>query len=179
MVMDNKDNVTDNKTTYPIIPAIVLILLLGSILGFAAGRSMYAPSQSEQPLYDAPDSPVVPFKSWSNDHWSFRLSGENKSSAQIAVLQNDKLPFVITTNGAVNPAFFNIDINSNPHQAYGTVSLTGDPASGLITSVELWSNDKLYSLRRQSAGGEWTVVESNLNNGQAAQPENKDKQTGN
>lgn len=49
MVMDNKDNVTDNKTTYPMIPAIVLILLLGSILGFATGRSMYAPSQSEQP----------------------------------------------------------------------------------------------------------------------------------
>ena len=176
MIMDNNNDVTDNKNTHPVIPAIVLALLLGGILGFASGRFMYAPSHSEEPLYDAPDSPSVPFKSWSNDNWSFKLSGENQSSAQIAVLQNDQLPFVITTNGATSPAFFNIDINSKPHQAYGTVSLTGDPISGLITSVELWSNDKLYSLRRQSAGDEWTVKASDLKPAQLDSSSDKSSQ---
>ncbi len=165
MIMKKNSHTTNNKATYPVIPSIVLALLIGGILGFVGGRFMYAPTHSEEPLYDAPDSPSIPFYSWSNDKWSFKLSSENPASAQIAVLQNAQLPFVITTNGAASPAFFNIDINSKPHQAYGTVSLTGDPTSGLITSVELWSNDKLYSLRRQNAGGEWTVKESDLNHG--------------
>ena len=148
----------------PVYAAIALAFILGGALGFAGSRFIHnAPESTAEPLYDAPDSPSVPFKTWESGNWQFKLSDDNPSSAQITILKNSKMPFVITTNGALDPAFFNIDINGTPHQAYSAVSLSGNPKNGLIQEIDLWSANKIYTLKRKQAGDDWQISEADLN----------------
>lgn len=144
-------------------PHIILALLVGCVFGFIGSRLFFAPSATSEPLFDAPDAPVAEFKTWKNNNWTFKLSGENKeSSAEVAVLENQVLPFRIMVNGATSPRFFQMDISGVPHEPYGTVTLVGDEQKGFVKEVELWSAQKIYRLKRTKAGGNWTMQEVNL-----------------
>lgn len=141
----------------------MIALSIGVILGVISSQLLSGYSQKTEPLLDAPDSPSVDFKMWTNDNWTFKLSGENQeSTAQMAVLENKVLPFKIMANGAADPKFFQLDVTGIPHQPYTAVTLVGDAQAGFIKEVELWSPKKIYRLKRNKAAGAWTLKEIRL-----------------
>ncbi|KPN71782.1 hypothetical protein [Neisseria sp. 83E34] len=144
-------------------PHIILALLIGCVFGLIASQLFFAPSRTSEPLFDAPDAPVADFKTWQNNNWKFKLSSNNdESTAEVAVLENQVLPFKIMVNGATSPKFFQMDISGVPHEPYGTITLVGDEEKGFIKEVELWSAQKIYRLKRTKAGGSWTMQEVSL-----------------
>ncbi|MDO4640216.1 MAG: hypothetical protein Q4A84_00720 [Neisseria sp.] len=142
---------------------IVLALLVGCVFGFIGTQMLFSASSAQEPLFDAPDAPKVNFKIWHNGNWQFKLSGDNpETSAEIAVLENKVLPFKIMTSGSTEPKFFQVDVSSVPHQPFSTVTLVGNEKEGFIKEVELWSDHKIYHMKRSEVGGAWRLDETNL-----------------
>lgn len=144
-------------------PYLAIALLIGAVLGFMGAKWLYDPVSKDEPLLDAPDSPLIGFRTWENGNWKFKLSSESKeSSAEIALLENKALPFRISVNGATSPRFFQMDVAAVPHQPYSAVTLVGDEKEGFIKEAEFWSEGKVYRMKRTKAGAPWKFSETRL-----------------